>query len=82
MPKHSKNWRAPDGIELDKIGVTELMQLKARSKVFYVIVRKQTVDVFHLLTGDVLKVKIEGVFRQDLHQEEEKKRKGDKGWDS
>ena len=83
MPRHSKNWRAPDGIELDKIDVTELMMLKMRSRVYYVIIPKSDVGVFKLLTGDMLKVRIEGVFRQNLHQEDtEKKKKSDEEWES
>jgi hypothetical protein len=83
MPRHSKSWRAPDGIELDKIGVTELMMLKMRSRVYYVVIPKDDVGVFKLLTGDMLKVRIEGVFRQNLHQEDtEKKKKSDEEWES
>ena len=71
--------RHPGNYLSAKINVTELLALKHSGRQYYIVLPRETIQVYGLTNGDVLKVEIKEVFRQSLHAAENEAKPKKKG---
>jgi len=59
-------------MESEKIGLTDLFQIKRSARGCYVTIPKQVIETYELKTGDILKMEIIEVHRKPKEEEAER----------